>query len=45
MVTKGTDAGEGWTGGLSLAQAHCGMWNDWVAGTYCIGLGNLPNIL
>ena len=27
-LPKGTGVREGWTGGLGLACAHCGMWND-----------------
>lgn len=27
---------EGWTGGLILAYAHGGTWNDWPTGTCCI---------
>ena len=25
--------GERWTGGLGLAYAQCGIWNDWLMGT------------
>ena len=28
MVTKGDRWGEQWIGGLGLACAHCGAWND-----------------
>ena len=48
MVTKGDRLGEGeeeWTGGLGLAYAHHGIWNDWPTGTCCIAQGILPNVL
>ena len=45
MVTKGVTVGEGWIGGLGLAYAHSGIWNDWPAGTCYIAHGTLPNIL
>ena len=45
MVTKGDRWGGGWTGGLGLAYAHCGIWNDWLMGTCCIVQGTLPNVL
>ena len=33
MVTKEGSCGEeGWTGGLGLAYAHWGIWNDWPTG-------------
>ena len=34
----------GWAGGIGLASAHCGLWNDWPAGTCCRAQGALPNI-
>ena len=34
-LPKGTSGGEEWTGGLGLAYAHCGIWNDWSVGTCC----------
>ena len=44
-LPKGTGrGGEGWTGGLGLAYAHRGMWNDWSTGTYCIAQRPLSNI-
>ena len=45
MVTKADRWGEGWTAGLGLAYAHCGMWNDWPKETCCIAQGTLPSIL
>ena len=33
---RGRAAGEGGTGGLRLAYAHCGIWNAWPTGTYCV---------
>ena len=35
-LSKGMGCREGWTGGLGLAYVHCGMWNGWPTGTYCI---------
>ena len=35
----------GWIGGLGLAYAHCGIWNDWPTETCCVAQGTLPNIL
>ena len=32
-LSQGTSSGEGWTGNLGLAYAHCGVWNDSPAGT------------
>ena len=35
-LPKGTGEGwEGWTGGLGLAHADGGTWNDWPTGTCC----------
>ena len=34
-----------WTGGLGLARAYWGLWNDWPTGTCCGAGGTLPNIL
>ena len=45
MVTKGDRWGEGWTGGLGMAYAHCGIWNDWTKGNCWTTQGTLPNIL
>ena len=43
MVTKGDSGwGEGWTGGLGLAYAHCGIWNNWPVGTCCVAQGFYP---
>ena len=33
---------EGWTGGLGLAYAHWGLWNDWPTATCCRAQGTLP---
>ena len=45
-LPKGTSGGgEGWPGGLRLAYAHWGIWNDWSMGTCCIAQGTLPNSL
>lgn len=44
-VTKGERlAGEARIGGLGLAHAHCGMWNDWSVETSCIAWGTQPDI-
>ena len=43
-LPKWTGRGEGGTGGLGLAYAHCGIWNDWPMGASCIAPGTLPNI-
>ena len=45
MVTKGQLGWGEWTGGLELAYAHCGIWNDWPAETCYISQGTLPSIL
>ena len=44
MVSKGDRRGEGWTGGLGLAYAHCGIWNDWPTGNCCIAQESLQNL-
>ena len=36
---------EGLTESLGLAYEHCGKWNDWLMGTFCIVQTTLPNIL
>ena len=41
-LPKGTaGGGKGWTTGLGLAYAHCGIWNDWPPGTCCVAQGIL----
>ena len=46
MVIKGDRQwGEGSTGDLRLAYAHCGIWNDWSMGTCCIAQRIPPNFL
>ena len=41
-LPKGTGgAGYGWSGGLVLAYAHCGICNYWETGTCCIAQGTL----
>ena len=37
-------AGQGWAGGLGLADVHWGTWNDWPMGTWCRAQGTPPNI-
>ena len=32
-LPKGTGGGKEWTGGLGLAYAYCGMWNECPTGT------------
>ena len=44
-LPKGTGGGEGQTGGLGLAYAHCGIWNDWPMGTCYKAQRTLLNIL
>ena len=41
MAIKGGRLGGRWTGGLGLADAHCGIWNDWPM-NFCITQGTLP---
>ena len=44
-LLKETGWEEGWTEGLGLAYAYCGIWNDWPMGTCCIVQGTLCTIL
>ena len=37
--------GEGWTEGLGLAYAQCGIWNDWPIGNCYIVQESQSNIL
>ena len=37
--------GKRWTGGLGLAYAHWGIWNEWPMETFFIAQKNLSNIL
>ena len=37
MVTKEDKRVKGWTGGLGLTYAHCGIQNDWPTRTCCTG--------
>ena len=45
LLPKGAGLGEGWTGDLELAYAHCSIWNDLPTGTCCIARGSLLHIL
>ena len=45
-LSKGTGGrGEGWTGGLGLVYAPCGMCSEWPKETCCPAQRTLPNIL
>ena len=35
-VTREDEWREGWNGGMELAYAHNGIWNNWPMGTCCI---------
>ena len=41
-LSRGDSCGEGWTGGLGLAYAHCGIWNIWPMRICYIAQRTLP---